>query len=103
MAIEAYTNATFTGANIPHIDPLKEVLAERAKLGNDKVPLTTAEAATEAVGTGSFSANMNQYKRELKQVEEMLGEQELSNSTVEAITKAAFEIIEEERKELEDA
>jgi len=68
MAVEAYQNNRFTGANIPHIDPLKEVQAERAKLGATaaEAPLTTIEAATEAVGGGDYNANIKKYNEEIK-------------------------------------
>lgn len=69
MAINAYKTASFIGANIPHIDPLKEVLAERAKLGSDTIPLTTAEAAAEALNSGDFKAILSQYKREFKEAD----------------------------------
>ncbi len=72
MAIEAYRSIRFTGANVPHIDPVKEVTAERLKLGNDMIPLTTAEAATEALNGGDYNANVRQYARE-KQEAETLG------------------------------
>ena len=85
MAVEAYTAALFTGTNIPHIDPLKEVLAERAKLGNDQIPLTTAQASTDAVNGGNYKSNVNQLKRELKEIEDMLGDTELSANTITAI------------------
>lgn len=67
MVLEAYRKARFTGAAVPHIDPLKEVQAERAKLGETglSIPLTTAEAATEALNGGDSEANMEQYAEEL--------------------------------------
>jgi len=67
MVLEAYRKARFTGAAVPHIDPLKEVQAERAKLGDTglSIPLTTAEAATEALNGGDSEANMEQYAEEL--------------------------------------
>ena len=51
---------------MPHIDPLKEVKAERAKLGNSFVPLTTAEAATEALSAGEFDSNVVQMIKEVE-------------------------------------
>jgi capsid protein len=71
MAIEAYQFARFVGAKVPHIDPMKEVQAERAKLGGvgANLPLTTAEAATEAVSEGDYSANVIQFARELEDAE----------------------------------
>lgn len=66
--LEAYLRARFSGAAIPHIDPVKEVEAERAKLGvtGAAIPLTTVEAATEALGGGDSDANLEQYSEELK-------------------------------------
>lgn len=68
ILIEAYRNARWTGPNVPHIDPLKEVAAERAKLGPDgeKIPLTTAEEATEALNGGDFEANQKRFAEEKK-------------------------------------
>ena len=68
MTICAYTANHFTGANVPHIDPLKEVKAEREKLGPSgaNIPLTTAEQATRALNGGDITENMNQYSKELK-------------------------------------
>jgi len=68
MAVEAYRNARFTGPMFPHIDPLKEVNAERAKLGelSKNIPLTTVEAATEALNSGDSNSNMEQFAEELK-------------------------------------
>lgn len=75
MVLDAYRNARFTGSMFPHIDPLKEVNAERAKLGALAVnlPLTTVEAATEALNTGDSDANMRQFSEELKYAEDELG------------------------------
>ncbi len=96
MAVEAWTTATFKGANIPHIDPLKEVLAERAKLGRDDIPLTTAQDATEAVNGGVYSSNVNQFSRELKMAESILAQtSELNGKTIDAIVKALKEELED--------
>lgn len=69
MATEAFFIARFVGTNVPHIDPMKEVQAERLKLGDTaaSIPLTTVEAATEALGGGDSDANMEQYADELKE------------------------------------
>lgn len=69
MVTEAYRFARFVGANVPHIDPLKEVAAERAKLGSSgaHIPLTTVEQATEALNGGDSMSNMLQYSDELKE------------------------------------
>ena len=66
--LDAYRNSRFVGANVPHIDPVKEVTAERLKLGETgkSIPLTTAEAATEALNGGEYDSNVVQYAEELK-------------------------------------
>lgn len=68
MILEAYQYARFIGANVPHIDPAKEVAAERAKLGSAgaHLPLTTLEAATEALNGGDAASNMRQYAKEVE-------------------------------------
>lgn len=73
MVIEAYHRARFAGANVPHIDPVKEVTAERLKLGkgSDHIPLTTVEAATEALSGGDSYSNMEQYADELNDAYEL--------------------------------
>lgn len=70
--IEAYRNARFVGAPVPHIDPLKEVNAERMKLGTmgAHLPLTTLEAATEVLNGGESKSNIVQYGKEQKLAEE---------------------------------
>ncbi len=69
MVIDAYLSARFVGANVPHIDPVKEVTAERLKLGDTgaSLPLTTLEAATEALSGGDSDVNMEQYAAELEE------------------------------------
>lgn len=71
MVTESYTNARFTGPHFPHIDPLKEVNAERAKLGDlaKNVPLTTIEQATENLSGGDSDSNMEQFAEEIEQFE----------------------------------
>jgi capsid protein len=68
MVLEAYRTARFTGDMFPHIDPVKEVTAERMKLGplGAHLPLTTVELSTENLGTGESDGNMNQFSEELK-------------------------------------
>lgn len=71
MAVEAYFSARFTGPTVPHIDPLKEVNAERAKLGSmaAHLPLTTVEQATENLNGGESDSNMEQFSEEIKDAE----------------------------------
>lgn len=73
MVLDAYQNARFVGANVPHIDPLKEVNAERAKLGAKaiNIPLTTVEAATEALNGGDSDSNIEQFAEELAESERL--------------------------------
>lgn len=73
VVIDAYHNARFVGASIPHIDPLKEVNAERAKLGpmGANIPLTTVEDATEALNGGDSDNNAAQFAEELKEAERL--------------------------------
>lgn len=73
MVIDAYTNARFVGSSVPHIDPLKEVSAERAKLGESgkNIPLTTVEAATEALNGGDSDSNMEQFAAELQEAKRL--------------------------------
>jgi capsid protein len=82
MAIEAYQNCRWIGESIPHIDPLKEVLAERKKLGDEFTPLTTYTAAVESLGGGDFEQNIIKLMKEK-----------------ELIKKAGFEVEEKEPKE----
>lgn len=67
VVMDCYRNARFVGAPVPHIDPKKEVDAERAKLGITaaSLPLTTLEAATENLNGGESDSNMEQYSKEL--------------------------------------
>lgn len=73
MVLGAYRNARFTGPMFPHIDPLKEVNAERAKLGTAgaHIPLTTVEAATEALNGGDSDRNLEQFSAEMKEAERL--------------------------------
>ncbi len=70
--VEAYLNCEFVGPLFPHIDPLKEVKAERAKLGpkGDNIPLTTIEQATANVGSGESMSNILQYAKEIELADE---------------------------------
>lgn len=66
---ESYSNARFTGPMFPHIDPLKEVQAERLKLGVTSVgiPLTSVQDSVEKLNGGDSDSNMRQYAEELKE------------------------------------
>ena len=69
---QSYQNCRFIGAGVPHIDPLKEVMAERAKLGpaGAQFPLTTAEKATESLNTGDYEQNMVKFTQEVEEFKE---------------------------------
>jgi len=73
LAIDAYTTAHFTGPMFPHIDPLKEVKAEREKLGplGANLPLTTIERAIENVSEGYSDSVIEQFHEELEMAREM--------------------------------
>ena len=66
MTILACQNARFIGANVPHIDPLKEVKALRALLGNDNIHLISHEEAVEAITSGDWYAVIEKYNNEVK-------------------------------------
>lgn len=73
MVLEAYRKARFVGSAVPHIDPLKEVNAERAKLGPAAamIPLTTVEAATEALNGGESDQNIQQFAKEVDEAKKL--------------------------------
>jgi len=73
MVLDAYRNARFVGPPVPHIDPVKEVAAERLKLGDTaaSIPLTTIEAATERLNGGEAASNMEQYSTELQKSKDL--------------------------------
>jgi capsid protein len=73
MVTESYTKARFTGPHFPHIDPVKEVNAERLKLGEKgaNIPLTTVEQATENLGAGDSDSNIEQFKDEYDNAKKM--------------------------------
>jgi capsid protein len=73
IVVDAYRTARFVGAPVPHIDPVKEVAAERAKLGPLGAfhPLTTVEAATEALNGGESDQNLLQFSEELTQAKKL--------------------------------
>lgn len=92
MAIEAYRNARWLGVNVPHIDPVKEVQAERLKLGDNTTPLTTYDQATESLGSGDFSHIIEKIITEKELIPESEKEQEPTNGkankeTIKNLTK----------------
>lgn len=69
VALSAYRNATWCGDSVPHIDPLKEVMAIRAMLGEDSAnyPLITMEDAVQMLPRGGdFNAVLQQYSKEIE-------------------------------------
>ena len=66
--LQAYRGARFLGKTVPHIDPLKEVQAERLKLGDlgAGIPLTTPSRSAEVLNSGDWKANAIQFKEELE-------------------------------------
>ncbi len=71
--IEAYSAAKFTGVNMPHIDPLKEINAIRAALGAGyaDVPLISFEQATAQNGSGDWENNVKKLSEEKKMMEDL--------------------------------
>lgn len=70
--IETFCNCKFTGVNMPHIDPLKEVKAVREMLGDrnkGEVPLISHDGASEQLNQGDWSENYKKYKEEIKNVD----------------------------------
>jgi len=76
---EAYRNARFVGVNVANIDPLKEIKAEREKLGElgKFIPLTTLEQATENVNGGEFAQNIERFTKELEQAKELIPKEDV--------------------------
>lgn len=71
--LNCFRRCRWVGAQVPHIDPLKEVLAEREKLGvtGAAIPLTTAERSAEILGGGDFDAIIEQYASELQRSKDL--------------------------------
>jgi len=72
MITESYETVRFTGPMFPHIDPVKEVKAARAKLGDKAkdAPLSTIEQETELLGMGDSDANIEQFSDEIAKLKE---------------------------------
>jgi capsid protein len=75
---EAIINCRFIGVGVPHIDPVKEVKAERAKLGPKfaDAPLTSLAAATEALNSGDSETNLEKAADELDNLPEQFRQTE---------------------------
>ena len=68
---DAIKNSRWLGQNVPHIDPVKEVQAERLKLGplGANAPLTTPGQSTETLGTGDYEENTERFEEEVGMVD----------------------------------
>lgn len=66
MITESYSQARFTGKNMPHIDPLKEIKAIRSMLGDkDFTALISREQAAEMLGVGDWEENIKENEEEI--------------------------------------
>lgn len=81
MVKGAYLKSRWIGVPVPHIDPLKEVQAERLKLGTlgEALPLTTVEQAVEALNGGNAKSNIEQFAREKEEAESLGLKEEIEN------------------------
>lgn len=69
MVTESYAQCRFTGKNMPHIDPLKEIKAIREALGvDDTSALISREQATEQLGYGQWDENFSKNLEEKKKI-----------------------------------
>ena len=68
VMISSLTKATFTGINVPSIDPLKEIKAVRETLGETykNIPLSTFEQAADIISQKDFSEIQSQVEKELE-------------------------------------
>lgn len=73
VVLDAYRKTRWVGSQVPHIDPVKEVKAEREKLGEaaKAIPLTTVERATEVLNGGESDSNIEQFAIELAKCKEL--------------------------------
>lgn len=71
--IEAYSATKFTGVNMPHIDPLKEINAIREALGEAyaNVPLISLEQATDAAAYGDWETNIKKLSKEKQELDNL--------------------------------
>ncbi|HMI01621.1 MAG TPA: phage portal protein [Pedobacter sp.] len=80
--LNAYCNARFTGATMPHIDPKKEADAVRIMLGDrtkGETPLMSHEQASELLGNGEWSENYSKYLEEDKMIVKPKPEEDANN------------------------
>lgn len=64
MIVDSFSSSKFKGVNMPHIDPLKEVKAVRAMLGNDTDALISREQASELLQVGDWEKNFEKHEME---------------------------------------
>lgn len=84
MVTESYTQCRFTGKNMPHIDPLKEIKAVREMLGIDgATPLISREQAVEMLNAGQWDENFMKYMEEEGIIPEEEVEEETDSSKTE--------------------
>lgn len=83
MITESYSQCRFTGKNMPHIDPLKEIKAIRAALGEEgEDALISREQATEALGYGQWDKNFLKNLEEEKIIPEPKKEEEEKENVI---------------------
>lgn len=80
LQIEAYEYARFVGFPVPHVDPVKEVQAERLKIGNNEIPLTSPSDAAERLNLGDYKENIKEYQKEFYEYQEILGTKQPENN-----------------------
>lgn len=87
--LDAYRCVRFIGAAVPHIDPVKEVEAQRLLLGDTgaSIPLTTQEQAVEELNTGESHSITEQYARELENAKKLNIKVEVPPSIVAPVKK----------------
>lgn len=85
MVTESYSQCRFTGKNMPHIDPLKEIKAVREMLGiDDKTPLISREQATEMLNAGQWDENFMKNLEEANIIPKEEKEETNPNSETDA-------------------
>lgn len=79
---EYYRNCRFIGATVPHIDPVKEVTAERQKLGKslENVPISTIEQSCELLNTGDFDQVIKKVNDEKELSKDFINSVPVNNS-----------------------
>lgn len=84
MLFEAYTKIKFNGPTVPHVDPMKEVKAEREKLGPlaKNVPLTTPQEAATTLGGGDIDMIKEGFEQQSEGFETADPEPSDGNTTV---------------------